>query len=121
MIAMLILGRREAQEQYAGPDFEAIDLILSRFASILETARLYAQESRYVAILNTLYSASAMSSKVFQSTEDIAHTYAEIAAKATQTTAKIWLYDEKDGLLRRTGSVGPGPLLTSWKHVASCA
>ncbi|HET9921724.1 MAG TPA: ATP-binding protein [Ktedonobacteraceae bacterium] len=113
MIAVLALGQRGDKQQYAGPDFETIDLILDRFASMLENARLYAQADQHVAILNTLYSASAMLGKAFQTTEDIARVCTRIAAEATQATAMLWLYDEQEGLLRRTASVGAGPFLTA--------
>src|SRR6266446_2728222 len=41
MIGILVLSQRGDREPYAGPDFEAIDLITSRFSPVLETARLY--------------------------------------------------------------------------------
>ena len=46
MIGLLALGARNDGQQYAGSDFEVIELILGRFAPILETARLYQQAHR---------------------------------------------------------------------------
>ena len=43
MVGVLVLGERGDHQQYAGPDFEAIHLLLVRFSSVLETARLYAK------------------------------------------------------------------------------
>ena len=40
VIGILALGERGDRQHYAGPDFEAISLILSRYASDLESARL---------------------------------------------------------------------------------
>src|SRR5205823_14522430 len=41
MIALLVLGERGDHQQYAGPDFEALHLLFTRFSSVLQTARLY--------------------------------------------------------------------------------
>src|SRR5207237_9013956 len=43
MIGVLVLGERGDRQQYAGPDFEAIYLLLTRFSPVLETSRLYVQ------------------------------------------------------------------------------
>ncbi len=40
MIALLILGERANQQQYAGPDFGIVQLLLARFSSTVETAYL---------------------------------------------------------------------------------
>ncbi len=55
MIGLLVLGARSDGQQYAGPDFEVIDLILERFAPLLETARLYHQANRHAAALRDAY------------------------------------------------------------------
>lgn len=112
MIGVLVLGERGDHQQYAGPDFEAIHLILGRFSSVLETARLYAQASRHVAILNTLYSADTISGQAFQSVEDVAIAYAKIAAEAVMGGAELWLYNGQTALLRRVIHVDAGPELT---------
>jgi signal transduction histidine kinase len=49
------LGARSDGQQYAGPDFEVIDLILARFAPLLETARLYQQANRDAVALRDAY------------------------------------------------------------------
>ncbi len=55
MIGLLVLGARSDGQQYAGPDFEVIDLILERFAPLLETARLYQQAHRDALALRDAY------------------------------------------------------------------
>ena len=40
MIALLALGERIDAQSYAGPDFEIVELLISRYAAILETARM---------------------------------------------------------------------------------
>lgn len=55
MIGLLVLGSRSDKQPYAGPDFEAIDLILARFAPLLETARLYQQAHRDALALREAY------------------------------------------------------------------
>jgi signal transduction histidine kinase len=55
MIGLLVLGARSDGQQYAGPDFEVIDLILSRYAPLLETARLYQQANRHAVALRDAY------------------------------------------------------------------
>lgn len=113
MIGILVLGERGDRQQYAGPDFEAIHLILTRFSPVLETSRLYAQKSRHAAILNALYSANTLSVKTFQTIEEVAVAYAKVAADAVMAGAGIWLYDEKEQLLRHVIFTGSGPQLTS--------
>lgn len=55
MIGLLVLGARSDGQQYAGPDFEVIELILARFAPLLETARLYQQANRDSIALRDAY------------------------------------------------------------------
>jgi signal transduction histidine kinase len=55
MIGLLVLGVRSDGQQYAGPDFEVVELILARFAPILETARLYQQAHRHALALRDAY------------------------------------------------------------------
>ena len=55
MIGLLALGARNDGQQYAGPDFEVIELILARFAPVLETARLYQQAHRDALALRDAY------------------------------------------------------------------
>src|SRR5258708_20113258 len=96
MIGILVLGQRGDREPYAGPDFEAIDLITSRFSPVLETARLYEQASQHVATLNTLYSASATLEEAYQSIEEVAVAYATIPAGAVMAAAQLWLHSQLD-------------------------
>ena len=119
MIGILVLGQRGDREPYAGPDFEAIDLITSRFSPVLETARLYEQASRHVATLNTLYSASATLEKAYQSIEEVAVAYATIAAGAVMAGAEVWLHDEGDQILRHVIHLGSGPRLTTLERLTS--
>jgi len=113
MIGVLVLGERGDRQQYAGPDFEAIHLILTRFSPVLETSRLYAQKSRHAAILNSLYSANTLPVKTFQTIEEVAVAYAKIAADAVMAGSSIWLYNQEDQLLHRVLFTGSGHQLTS--------
>ena len=112
MIGLLVLGERGDQQPYAGPDFEIIQLILTRFSSLLETARLYARANQHAALLNSLYQASTMVGTTFQSVEEVASIYASVAASAALAGAEIWLYDQKKSVLRSATAVGSGPYLT---------
>ena len=113
VIAVLVLGKRGDNGQYAGPDFEAIALIEARYSPILETARLDAQASRQVAILEALYRGVAGAGKAFQSVDEVVAAYTKIAAEAVQASAGTWLYHSKDHQLRRVIHVGSGPELVS--------
>ncbi|HEU5374327.1 MAG TPA: ATP-binding protein [Ktedonobacteraceae bacterium] len=116
MIAMLCLGERGDSQAYAGPDLEAIDLLLSYFSSILETARLYVQASRHVTVLNALYSASARLERAYMSIEEVVDAYATVVAEAMQAAAEIWLYMPERVVLHRVVHVGQGPdlLQSEW-------
>ena len=113
LIAALVLGERGDRQQYAGPDFEAIGLIEARFSPVLETARLYAQVSRHVAVLDALYSGLATMEKTFQSIEDVAIAYTRVAAESVQAGAETWLYDQTTHLLRSIIHTGSGSRLIS--------
>jgi signal transduction histidine kinase len=116
VIAVLVLGERGDHGHYAGPDFEAIALIETRYSPVLESARLDAQASRHVAILDALYSgvsAASGAGKAFQSADEVADAYTKIAAEAAQARAETWLYHASDGQLRHIIHVGPGPQLLS--------
>jgi signal transduction histidine kinase len=113
MIGVLVLGERGDHQQYAGPDFEAIHLIFVRFSPVLETARLYAQASRHVAILNTLYGASTMPIEAFETLEEVATVYTKVAAEAVMAGAEIWLYHEAELQLRCVTHEGAGPPLVT--------
>jgi signal transduction histidine kinase len=119
MIGILVLGERADHEPFAGPDFEVIDLITTRFAPVLETARLYEQASQHVATLDTLYSASATLEKAYQSIEEVASAYATVAAGAVTAGAEVWLYDEADRTLRHVTHLGSGPRLTPLESLTS--
>jgi signal transduction histidine kinase len=114
VIAILVLGERGDNGQYAGPDFEAIALIESRYSPVLETARLDAQASRHVAILDALYSGISTASgvgKADQSVEEVAAAYTRIASEALQAGAETWLCHGRDRQLRHVIHVGSGPEL----------
>jgi signal transduction histidine kinase len=117
MIGMLCLGERGDGQMYAGPDFEFIHLLLARFASMLETARLYVQASRHVTMLNSLYSASARLERTYLQIEEVAAAYAQVAAEAMQAAAEIWLYVPERVALRRVVHAGQGPALLQQEWV----
>ncbi|MFL5704675.1 MAG: histidine kinase dimerization/phospho-acceptor domain-containing protein, partial [Ktedonobacteraceae bacterium] len=111
LIGLLLLGERGDQQQYAGPDFEAIYLLFSRFSPVLETARLYEKANRHAAILNTLYTGSTIDLSTFTSVEEVATAYTKVAAEAVTASAEIWLYCEKDKQLHCAAHQGTGPHL----------
>src|SRR5579859_5064039 len=102
MIGLLVLGKRGNQEQYAGPDFEIAQLLLDRYSTVLETARLYRQANLSAELQNSLYHASMFPNTIFQTIEELALTYAHTAAQAVNGNAEIWMYDQKKKLLLRT-------------------
>jgi signal transduction histidine kinase len=111
MIAILFLGERGDGQSYAGPDFEILKLLLSHFSSVLETARLYVQASRHVAVLDTLYSSSVQLERTYLSIEEATNAYASVAAEAMQAAAEIWLYIPERSVLHRVVHAGQGPNL----------
>lgn len=111
MIGVLCLGERGDGQMYAGPDFEFIHLLLARFSSMLETARLYVQASRHVAVLNSLYSASARLERTYLQIEEVAAAYTTVVAEAMQAAAEIWLYVPERVVLHRVVHAGQGPSL----------
>lgn len=113
MIGILALGECGDHQPYAGPDFEAVQLLVTRFSSLLETARLYARANQHTALLNNLYSASAMPEYALGTIDEVARKYAMVAANAIKAAAEIWLYDEQKEQLRCITAVGPGPRITS--------
>ncbi|MGH2508806.1 MAG: GAF domain-containing sensor histidine kinase, partial [Ktedonobacteraceae bacterium] len=94
---------------YAGPDLEALDLLLPHFSSMLETARLYVQASRHVTVLNALYSASARLERAYLSIEEVADAYVNVVAEAMQAAAEIWVYLPERVVLQRVAQAGQGP------------
>lgn len=117
MIGVLCLGERGDGQMYAGPDFEFIHLLLARFSSMLETARLYVQASRHVAMLNSLYSASARLERTYLQIEEVAAAYAQVAAEAMQAAAEIWLYVPERVALHRAVHAGQGPALVQQEWI----
>lgn len=119
MIGLLVLGERSDHQSYAGPDFEAVYLLLARYSSMLENARLYVQRNRHVAILNSINSARTLQGAAFQSLEDAASAYAKIAAEATATGAELWIYDGKTHCLRSLIHAGSGPRITTLEQFSA--
>lgn len=121
LLGFLALGARGDHQQYAGPDFEVIHLILSRFSSVLETARLYADKNRHVEILNSLYSANARPVEEFETVKDVAVMYASAASEAVNAGAEIWLYEAREQCLQMVTHEGPRPLLMSQNSLTLAA
>jgi K+-sensing histidine kinase KdpD len=119
MIGLLVLGERADSEQYAGPDFEAIHLLVGRFSPVLETARLYQHASRHVATLNTLYTGNAMLEKAYASVAEVAAAYAAVATEAVEARAEIWLYDKATGSLHCAVHQGSGSRLIEPERIIS--
>ncbi len=108
MIGLLALGQRGDYGQYAGPDFQIIDLLLYRYSSLLENARLYEQASRHGTMLNALYSAGASLERSYQSIDEIATAYAGVASETAKSGADVWLIDGDRQALVHACHVGEG-------------
>ncbi len=106
VIAILVLGERSKYQPYAGTDFELAQLLVSRFASIIENARLYARASKYSLLLNNLCSVSTLLDSTFKSVEETASIYGSIAAESTSASADIWLYNRQENALEQVVSFG---------------
>ncbi len=117
MIGMLVLGERGDQQSYAGPDFEIVQLLLARYSSLLETARLQERSRQHAALLHDLYKASTLSSGELLDLENVASFFANVAASAMDVGAEISLYDNEEKLLRKTAFAGTGPQLLSAKKI----
>jgi signal transduction histidine kinase len=111
MIGILLLGERSDRQLYAGPDFEAIYMMLARFAPVIETARLNAEADRHVALLDRLYSSNTLLLQSFKTIEDIAVLYTRIAADATAAGAELLFYSKQENLLHSVTSTGTGSKL----------
>jgi signal transduction histidine kinase len=114
-VGILVVGARGDLEAYAGPDFEVIDLIISRFAPVLEIARSYARGSTYAALVMKLYTGMPkLSFDQYASLEEVARSYARVAASATSSRAEVWLVGGAEGeqVLRPFLQIGTGPSLT---------
>lgn len=112
MIGLLVLGPRGDGEAYAGPDFGFVQMLLSRFSSIIENARLYARASQYAILLEYLSGVGSLFGYKVQSIDKVASVYVDIAATATRGEAEIWLYDEREQVLRCASACGEGPHIT---------
>ncbi|GAC1393132.1 MAG: hypothetical protein NVSMB38_19770 [Ktedonobacteraceae bacterium] len=120
MIALLVLGDRADQQSYAGPDFEIVQLLLSRYLYLLETARLQERSRQHAALLNDLYKASTMSTGELPDLGSVASFFAKIAVDAMNVGVEICLYDKREQLLQQTTCAGIGPqLLSSTIHITS--
>ncbi len=114
MIALLVLGERADQQSYAGPDFEIAQLLLARYSSLLNTARLQERSRHHAALLNDLYKTGTIIVGESPNLESVASAFAKIAADATSAGAEICFYNEKEKLLQPTVYVGAEkPLLSS--------
>jgi len=117
LIGLLVLGERSDHQQYAGPDLDAAQYLLARFASVLETARLYAKSRRNAGILSTLYGGNTLSIQSFATVEDVARAYTRVAAEAVKAGAEIWLYAPQSHGLSRVAHEGNGPLLSEQSSI----
>ncbi len=114
MIALLVLGERADQQSYAGPDFEIAQLLLARYSSLLNTARLQERSRHHAALLNDLYKTGTITLGESPDLEGVASAFAKIAADATGAGAEICFYNENENLLQPTIYFGDEkPLLSS--------
>ena len=119
LIGLLVLGERSDHQQYAGPDLDAAQYLLARFAPALETARLYAKSKRNASILNALYSGNTLSVQSFATVEDVVRAYTRVAADAIKAGAEIWLYTPRNRELSHIAHEGNGPLLAKQSRLTS--
>ena len=117
VIGILLLGERVDRQQYAGPDFEAIYMLLARFAPVIETARLNAEANRHAALLDRLYSSNTLLLQSFETIEDVAVLYTKIAADAIEAGAQLLLFDKQDSLLYHITYTGSGPRLVDSSYL----
>jgi len=120
MVGILVLGPREDRQAYAGPDFEALGLIFTRFSSVLETARLHMLDSSYAGLLMKIFKGLPRPTiDRFDTIESLAQDYAKLAASATSSSAEIWLASERGGaqFLRRSSRILAGPLLLKGESI----
>ncbi|HEY7415845.1 MAG TPA: GAF domain-containing protein, partial [Ktedonobacteraceae bacterium] len=112
LIGVLVLGDRGERQRYSGPDFEIAQLLVSRFASLVENARWYLRANQHSALLSGLGKVGVSLSNTFRSINEVAEIYASVATEATSAAAEIWLYDEEERVLRRQVICGTGPRIT---------
>lgn len=113
LIGLLLLGERSDHQQYAGPDLDAVQYLLARFAPALEAARLYAKGKRNASILRALYGGNTLSVQSFTTVEDVARAYTRVAAEAINAGAEIWLYTPGSHTFSPIAREGNGPLLAA--------
>ncbi len=111
MVGMLFLGERGDHQRYAGPDFDAIMLLLGRFSPLLETARLAQKARQHATLLNNLYSVSMLPQDAFATVKELASAYASVAAHALPVVAKIWLCEQNTQRVRCAAVSGEGTQL----------
>jgi len=105
-IAIMVLGERGDRQPYAGPDFEAIHMMVGRNTPIIENARLYRDAHHYTAMLTHLFVPTLPID--FQTSEACATAYAQLVAKAVDVRAEVWFADDKKQL-RPLVQVGTTP------------
>ncbi len=116
MIALLVLGERGDQQSYAGPDFEIVELLLARYSSLLNTARLQEHSRQHAALLNDLYKTGTITAGESPDLESVASAFAEIAADATGAGVEICLYNEKEKMFRQTACASVGTSLFEFNN-----
>ncbi len=108
MIGLLFLGERGDYQRYAGPDLDAIMLLLARFSPLLETARLAQKAREHATLLNNLYSVSILPQEAFATVEDLAEAYTSVASHALPVVAEVWLCEPNAQNVRRVAASGAG-------------
>jgi len=117
MIALLVLGERADQQSYAGPDFEIVQLLLTRYSYLLETARLQERSRMHAVLLNDLYKTSTLSSSEQPDLTTVVSLFTTIAAEAMNAGVEIYLYDRAEQRLQRTTCAGTNIRLSFSQHV----
>ena len=117
MIALLVLGERADAQSYAGPDFEIVELLLARYSSLLNTARLQERSRQHTALLNNLYKTGTITPGESPDLESITSSFAKIAADATGAGVEICLYNEKEKQLQQMACASVGTSLLSSNNI----
>jgi GAF domain-containing protein len=115
-----VLGPRGDNQEYAGPDFEALEYLVSSYGPALEAARRSTLDAQYAALVMKLFQGMPQKTMNQYSLEDVSYVVAKAIALATVSCTEIWLADEEDGqqVVRPAVRIGTGPLLLAGERVA---
>lgn len=111
LIGVLAIGERGDHQPFAGSDFEAIHLVLTRCSALLAAARRAQRENHSKAMLTAL-TRTMSGLRAFPSVSEGAVDCAKMVATTFGAGAQVWLYEPHTNQLHATAPVGRGPRLT---------